>query len=157
MENRSWSSQCLSLYDFQKLHFIWDWFGCKLWLSLIQNHARHRFQAFAHSHMKLLCCLIRIWADFQARSFLSHVSVLDLHLLLCTGFNSENYVLYLWHFLLRDQWMIERLSESMTTVLVCNNLDFMLIPWKISFHMKNKTTPEIHKAFITFDSQAESV
>ena len=28
------------------------------------NHARHCFQTFAHSHLELLCCLIRIWADF---------------------------------------------------------------------------------------------
>ena len=27
---------------------------------LIQNHARHRFQAFARRRLKLLCCLIRI-------------------------------------------------------------------------------------------------
>ena len=31
-------------------------FGCKLCFQLIQNHARHSFQAFAHSHPKLLCC-----------------------------------------------------------------------------------------------------
>ena len=35
-------------------------FGCKLWLQLIQNHARDCFQAFAHCHMMLLCCLIGI-------------------------------------------------------------------------------------------------
>ena len=27
------------------------------------NHARHNFQAFAHSHLKSLCCSIWIWAD----------------------------------------------------------------------------------------------
>ena len=41
----------------QTLHFICDWFGWKLWLRSIQNHARHRFQAFARRHVKSLCCL----------------------------------------------------------------------------------------------------
>ena len=34
----------------------------KLWLQLIQNHARHRFQAFGRRHLKS-CCSIWIWAD----------------------------------------------------------------------------------------------
>ena len=57
------SCQRWSLHGFQTSHFICYRFGCKLWLQLIQNHARHRFQAFARSHLKSLCCSIRIWAD----------------------------------------------------------------------------------------------
>ena len=64
------SSQCRYLHHFQTEHFICCWFGYKLWLLSIQNHGRDSFQAFAHSHLKLLCCLIEIWADglFWARS-----------------------------------------------------------------------------------------
>ena len=36
-----------SLHGLQTSHFICDRFGSKLWLQSIQNHAWHRFQAFA--------------------------------------------------------------------------------------------------------------
>ena len=81
IENRSSSCQCWSLNGFQTSHFICNQFGCKLWLLLVQNHARHRFQAFALCHLKSLCCAIRIWAD-----------ALYLDLLLCTEFNLEHAV-----------------------------------------------------------------
>ena len=63
IENRSLSSQRRSLHGFQTSQFICDQFGYKLCLLSLQNHAWHRFQAFAHRHLKSLCCLIRIWAD----------------------------------------------------------------------------------------------
>ena len=46
IENRSSSSQCSRslLHSFPTLNFICDWFGCKIWLQLIQNHARDRFK-----------------------------------------------------------------------------------------------------------------
>ena len=53
-------------------------------------------------------------------------------------------------FLLRDQWLIERLSEEMGAALVGNN--FSPIPSKFSFQMKKKSNstrdsrPEIYKA-----------
>ena len=46
------------------------------------------------------------------------------------GFDPMSY------FLLRDQWLIERLSEAMGAALVGNN--FSPIPSKFSFHMKKK-------------------
>ena len=48
--------------------------------------------------------------------------------------------------LLRDQWLIERLSEEMGVALVGNN--FSPVPSKFSFHMKKKgdsSRPEIYK------------
>ena len=63
IENRSSSCQYWSLHGFQTWHFICDWFGCKLWLQLIQNNAWYCFQAFARRHLKSLHCLILIWAD----------------------------------------------------------------------------------------------
>ena len=50
-------------------------------------------------------------------------------------------------FLLRDQWLIERLSEAMGAALVRNN--FSPIPSKFSFHMKKRSDssrPAIYKA-----------
>ena len=49
-----------------------------------------------------------------------------------------SYVIFLLRdifFLLRDLWLIERLSEAMGAALVCNN--FSPIPSKISCYMKN--------------------
>ena len=63
IENRSSSCQRWSLHGFQTSHFICDRFGCKFWSKSIQNHARHRFKAFARRHLKSLRCSIRIWAD----------------------------------------------------------------------------------------------
>ena len=62
IENRSSSCQRMSPHGFQTSNFICDRFDCKLWLRSIQNHARHRSQAFACSHLKS-CWSIRIWAD----------------------------------------------------------------------------------------------
>ena len=87
------SCQRGSLHGFQTQHFICDQFGCKLWLLSIQNHARHRFQAFARRHLKSLCSSILI-----RRPFLTQV--VDLIMLLCsvcTGFDSEHTVLFLRH------------------------------------------------------------
>ena len=55
--------------------------------------------------------------------------------------------------LLRDQWLIERLSEAMGAALVSTNLS--PIPWKISFHMKKKSDSllfEIYKALKPYSS-----
>ena len=60
--------------------------------------------------------------------------------------------------LLRDQWMIARLSKAMGAALFCNN--FSPIPSKFSFHMKKKSDllqPDICKALKTFDCLTESV
>ena len=43
---------------------IWLQTLVAIWWS-IQNHTRHRFQAFARRHVKSLCCSIRIWAGFR--------------------------------------------------------------------------------------------
>ena len=62
----NWRSKLVQSHGFQKshlCHFICYQLSCKLYLLLIQNHARHCFQAFAHSHLRLLCCLVGIWAN----------------------------------------------------------------------------------------------
>ena len=100
----------------------------KLAANLGCDRFRHHFQAFARHHKKLLCCSIRIWADalFWDRSSIKiHSFALDSiwNMLLCS------YVAVL----LRDQWMIKRLSKAMGAALVGNNLS--LIPSKTSFQI----------------------
>ena len=59
--------------------------------------------------------------------------VVNLDLLLCTGFDSMLFCSYVI-FVFRGQRLIERLSEAMGSALVGNN--FSPIPLKFSFHMK---------------------
>ena len=74
------------------ISFATDWgpLGCKLWLQQIQNHTWHHFQAFACCHLELLSCSILLWADAFLRQ------VVDLDLLVCTGFDLEHAVLFPW-------------------------------------------------------------
>ena len=90
-------------------------FATDLAANFDQNHAWHRFQAFARRHLKSLRCLIRIWVDALSSPFpmkgrlLRFESnraatsdgvgqVVDSDLLpLCTGFDSEHEVLILCH------------------------------------------------------------
>ena len=90
---QSVSCQCWSLYGFHTAHFM-----------------RH--------HLKLLCCLIGIWA--LRLPFLGQDVNLDL--LLCTDSIWKMLFCCYALFLLRDQWMIERLSKAISAVLVSNNL-----------------------------------
>ena len=59
---------------------VCDRFGCNLWVQSVQNHARDLFQAFANRHLKS-----------EQTPFLRQVVGLNLGLLLCTGFDSENH------------------------------------------------------------------
>ena len=109
--------------------FICNWFGCKLWLQSIQNHAWHRFQAFARRHLKSLRFSTLIWADALSSDrssiqtcYFAQDSIRNM--LFCS------YAI----FSLRDQCMIERLSKAMGAALVGNN--FSPIPWKFSFTWK---------------------
>ena len=109
-ENCSLSCVLVSAYAFQTLHFICEWFGCKLWLLLIQNHARHCFQAVAHLHLKSLCCSVWIWADAL---FFRQVVNLDPSRT-CFAQHSIWNMLFCSYviFLLRDQGMIESIVKQ---------------------------------------------
>ena len=63
--------------------------------------------------------------------------VVNLHLLLCTGFDSEQLFCSYVIFLLSDECMIARSSKAMGAALICKN--FSSIPSKISFHIKKKS------------------
>ena len=52
----SLSSQYRFLLGSQTSYFICWLYGYKFWMQSTQNHARDCFQAFAHCHLKLLCC-----------------------------------------------------------------------------------------------------
>ena len=73
--------------------------------------------------------------NLSRRPFLGQV--VDLDLLLCTGFDSEHAVLFPGLCcLLRDQRLIKRLREAMGAALVGNI--FSPIPSKFSFNIKTK-------------------
>ena len=93
-------------------------------------------------HLKSLRCSIKIWADALSSDRSSIQTC-------CFAQDSIRNMLFCSYviFLLRDQWMIARLSEAMGAALVGNN--FSPIPSKFSFHMKKKSDssrPEIYKA-----------
>ena len=94
--------------------FICDRFGYKFWLQSIQNHARHRFQAFLRRHE----VIVLFYSNLSRGPFLGQVTCVDLDLVLCSGFDSEHVFSPHVVFLLRDQRMIERLSEIMGATLV---------------------------------------
>ena len=72
----------------------------------IQNHAWHRFQAFARRHLKSLCYSIRPFTEALLGQ------VVDLDLLLCTGFNSEHAVLFLCHIFTQRQMADRKIERS---------------------------------------------
>ena len=97
---------------------------------------------------------VLFYSNMSRRPFLGQVVNLDL--LLFTGFNSEHAVLSLRHILLRDQWLIERLSKAMGAALFGNKIS--PIPSKISFHMKKKWLLAAQNLHLNpFDSGSESV
>ena len=101
IENWSLSCQPWSLHCFQTLHYICDRFGCKIWMQSIQNHARHRIQAFAR---RVTMCAA-IWSHCAVR-FESEPppfprtgrQLRSAAQRLCTGFYSEQLVLILSYF-----------------------------------------------------------
>ena len=111
--------QCWSLHGFQTLHFICKWFGCKLLLQSIQNHSRHSFPTFQCSHLKWQYCLIRILrrCPFQGQALDSIQKMQICSFALC---------------LLRDQWMIERLSKAMRSAASIRTFRFVSMPYVYS-------------------------
>ena len=119
----------VSLHCFKTSPFICNGFGCKLWLQSIQNHATHRFQAFLHRHLKSLYCSIGIRADAPLQDSSSiYICCLAQDLICICSFAL---------FLLRDQLMIERLSEAIGAALV--DIKFLRTILKILFHMTKKS------------------
>ena len=93
-------------------------------------------------HLKSLRCSIKIWADALS----SDRSSIQTCCFAQDSIQNMQFCSYVI-FLLRDQWLIERLSEEMGAALVGNN--FSPIPSKFSFHMEKKSDssrPEIYKA-----------
>ena len=76
-------------------------------LVAIDSEACQRsFQTFAHRHLKSLCCFSQEQPNlpkFANRLSDRSTEVVNLDLLLCTGFNSEHVFFFLCLFLLRDQ------------------------------------------------------
>ena len=87
---------------------------CKLWLPRLSIHycARHRFQAFARRHLNYSWVPVLFeWNLSGPVLFLDRSSIW-----ICWFAQICSYAF----FVLRDQWMIERLSKAMSSALVCN-------------------------------------
>ena len=115
-----------------KHYFSFDSFGCKLWLWSIQNHARHRFRAFARNHLKWLCCFIGIWADalISGRSSIWNCYIAQDSL--------QNFLICSCSFavsLLRDQQMIAwwaALSATLACDKISRSPSKFRFPWQKS-------------------------
>ena len=110
-------------------------------LAIDSESCQTLFQAFACHHLKSLCCSVRIWADTLSSDRSSTWICCFAQEVIWNGRICSNVI-----FLLRDQWIIERLSETMSAALVGNN--FSPITSKISSHTKKR--PDICKASKTF-------
>ena len=108
IESRTSSCQCRSLHGFQTSHFR---------LQSIQNYASHchcqtSFPSFAHRHVKSL-----YWAD--ALFLDSWVTARRFRSALCSEVLIRNILIWSYpQCLLRDQWIIERLSKAMSATLI---------------------------------------
>ena len=109
IKNRSSSCQCWYLDGIQTWHFICYQFGCKFWLRSINNHARHHFQAFAHFHLKIEVTVLSN-SNLSRHPFLRQV--VDLDLLLCTGFYSGYAVLFLRHNFTQRPWKDRKIEQG---------------------------------------------
>ena len=94
-QNQSSSCQRWSLHGFQTFHSICDLFGCKLWLLSIHNHADSRLTLFPSFCAPPSEVSVLFNSNLSKRPFLWQV--VDLDLLLCTGFNLEHEVSLLCH------------------------------------------------------------
>ena len=83
-----------------------------------------------------LCCITRFL--FMYNVLYMMVYILLTYVSINIAQDSIQNMLFCFYviFLLRDEWMIERLSEAMGAALVGNN--FSPIPWKFHFRWKKK-------------------
>ena len=111
-----------------KHYFSFDSFGCKLWLWSIQNHARHRFRAFARNHLKWLCCFIGIWADalISGRSSIWNCYIL-VH---CTRFASKLSDLFLCRIFTQRPTNDCMMSATMACDKFSRNPSKFRFPWQ---------------------------
>ena len=109
-------------------------FGCKLELLLVQTHARDRFKASAHRHLKWLCPSIQIGADahFLTGRWVESVNV-DLDLLPCIGFDSNHADLFLC--LVFTQRIVNERNEP-SDGRCFGLLNVLAKSMKIHFHIK---------------------
>ena len=89
------------------------------------------FPSFAHSHLKSLCCLIRIWAD---SFFLDRLSS-SISLLLAQDSISNMWICSYTLFLLRNQWMIKIIEGSNERCFGWQH-DLAKLLWKFQFTWK---------------------
>ena len=109
-------------------HLLCDGFGCKLWMWIMwstQTHARLQLW-LPEIVSKLLCsaiwsgCAVQLYTRFRK------------------WYDSENEEMFQCLFLLRDQWIVEGLSEATNATLVDHKISLspMLVHWKLISHEK---------------------
>ena len=105
-----------------------------IWLqTLVAIDSESRLKSFPSFCVPPSEVAVLFYSNLSRRPFLGQV--VDLDLMLCTGFNSEHAVLFLCY-IFTQRPMI--LSEATGAALVGNN--FSPMPSKFSFHMKKTFT-----------------
>ena len=109
----------------------------------IQNHSWHCFQAFARRHLKSLGCWLQLSnSNLSRRPFLGQV--VDLDLLLCTGFDTEH--LFLCHILTQRPMTDWKIEQSNGRCFGLQQLLANFIENFISHEKKNPSSrPDIYK------------
>ena len=115
-----------------------------IWLQTLaeidSESCQRSFQSFCAQPSEVAVLLD---LNLSRRPFLRQV--VDLDLLLCTGFDSEPVVLFQCDIFTQRPTMIERLSKAMCAALVGNN--FSPIPSKITWKKIDSPRPDIYKAW----------
>ena len=102
--------------------------------TLVAIDSESRLTSFPSFCAPLFEVAVLFDSNLSRRPFLAQVVNLDL--LLCTGFNLEHVVLFICHMFTQRPMHDRKIERSDRCALVCNN--FSPIPSKISFHMKKK-------------------
>ena len=114
----------------RQITFHFQSMGLQTLVAIDSESPWHCFQAFACRNLKSLCCSIRIWAD--TLSILRQV--VDLDLLLCTGFDLEPVVLFQCDIFTQRPGNDGKIERSNGRCFGWQQ--FSPIPQKISFHMR---------------------
>ena len=107
---------------------------CKLWLLLIQNHAKDHFHVLPAAIWSSCAVTPLFYWNLSRHTFLRQVIDSDLQLrilFLCLRFCS------------RHQWIFERLSEAISASLVCNKFSRNPFKFKISFYVRKNSVVSV--------------
>ena len=122
---------------------------CKLWLWSMQNHARHCFQAFACSHDESSEVTVLFDWNLSRLPFLGYVVNLDL--LICTGFIRNVLICSSALFLLRDKCDCKLLQNFISHKKICSHCPLFLGHcWWLVTIVGEMSLPKIYKPLKPF-------